>query len=156
MIEVQIPGKGRLVLKYLVMDYNGTLSVDGQLIAGVDDWIRGLAGQIEIHVITADTFGKVRQQMAHLPCTITIAEKENQAAQKQDYIENLGAEFTAAIGNGRNDRLMLQTAALGVATLQREGCASETCMAADIVVGQIQHAFELLQNPKRLIATLRD
>jgi len=156
MIEVNIPGKGPLVLKYLVMDYNGTLAIDGQLIKGVEQHIRQLAEQLEIHVITADTFGKVRQQMAHLPCTITIAGKDHQSRQKHDYIKALGAEFTVAMGNGRNDRLMLQTAALGLAALQREGCATETCMAADIVVGDILHAFELLQNPKRLIATLRD
>lgn len=156
MIEVNIPVTGRLVIKYLVMDYNGTLAIDGQLIDGVEEWIRRLADDVKIHIITADTFGKVRQQMEHLPCTITIAEKENQAQQKQEYIETLGAEFTAAIGNGRNDRLMVQKAALGIATLQREGCAAETCMAADIVVGEVGHAFELLHNPRRLIATLRD
>ena len=62
---------------------------------------------------------------------------------------------SAAAGNGRNDRKMLKAAALGIAVIQREGAAAETVAAADVVSSSILDALELLQNPKRLLATLR-
>ena len=156
MIQVEIPGYGQLRLKYLVMDYNGTLAIDGKLIPGVDDWFRRLHDKIELHVLTADTFGLVRAQMSDLPCTITVLSGEDQSRQKADYVQKLGAEFTAAIGNGRNDRRMLAQSALGIVTIQREGASVETLTAARVVVSDVLHAFELLDNRKRLIATLRD
>jgi len=156
MIRVQVPGYKQLNLKYLVMDYNGTLAIDGKLIARVDEWFRRLSDQLELHVLTADTFGLVREQMSHLPCTITVLSGGNQSEQKAAYVEKLGGSQTATIGNGRNDRLMLQTSDLGIATIQREGASAETLATADIVVFDVLHAFELLANPKRLMATLRD
>jgi len=35
MIEVAVPGFKNLALEYLVLDYNGTLAVDGMLVEGV-------------------------------------------------------------------------------------------------------------------------
>jgi soluble P-type ATPase len=60
-----------------------------------------------------------------------------------------------AIGNGRNDRKMLDVAALGIAVCGAEGAAAETLQAGDIVVGRIVDALDLLLHPKRLMATLR-
>ena len=59
------------------------------------------------------------------------------------------------MGNGRNDRLMLQTAALGVAVCQAEGAAVPTMLAADVMGSDIQDALDLLIHPLRLVATLR-
>jgi soluble P-type ATPase len=59
------------------------------------------------------------------------------------------------MGNGRNDRLMLQTAALGVAVCQAEGAAVQTMLAADVIVPDTQAALDLLIYPLRLVATLR-
>jgi soluble P-type ATPase len=71
------------------------------------------------------------------------------------YVRRLGAGRTACIGNGRNDRLMLRAAALGIAVILAEGASAETVRAADIVVGDIGHALDLLLEPTRLLATLR-
>ncbi|MCA9958568.1 MAG: HAD hydrolase family protein, partial [Anaerolineales bacterium] len=60
-----------------------------------------------------------------------------------------------AVGNGRNDALMLQAAALGIAVLQAEGTAVVTLTAADVVTPTILDALALLTEPRRLIATLR-
>jgi soluble P-type ATPase len=61
----------------------------------------------------------------------------------------------AAFGNGRNDRLMLKAAALGVAVMGREGCAVDALQAADLCVGKIEDGLDLLLHPKRLEATLK-
>ncbi|MCP3954729.1 MAG: HAD hydrolase family protein [Desulfobacterales bacterium] len=155
MITIDIPGYQQLGLDHLVLDYNGTLAVDGQLVDGAGSLLRRLAGDIDIHVITADTFGKVRQNMADIPCTVSVLPPGKQDQAKWDYINSLGPEQTICMGNGRNDRLMLKAAGLGVAVILEEGAAVETLMAADVVCKSITDALELLVEPLRLTATLR-
>jgi soluble P-type ATPase len=70
-------------------------------------------------------------------------------------VEALGASRYLYIGNGRNDRLMLAAAAVGIAVVQAEGAAVETLLAADVAAPHIQTALGLLLNPGRLVATLR-
>jgi soluble P-type ATPase len=45
----------------------------------------------------------------------------------------LGADSTAAIGNGRNDAAMLRVARIGIAIVGPEGSASAAIAAADVV-----------------------
>jgi soluble P-type ATPase len=80
---------------------------------------------------------------------------DNQDMGKLDYVKGLGAQHTICIGNGRNDRLMLKEAALGIAVLLEEGAAVETLVSADIACTHILSALELLTHPLRLTATLR-
>jgi len=155
MIEIAIPGYKKLQLKHLALDYNGTLAVDGELLPGVKEALRGLAKGLQIHILTADTFGKVRSQVESMPCELSILPLDNQDKGKLDYVKSLGAQHTVCIGNGRNDRLMLKEAALGIAVILEEGVATETLAAADIVCTGILPALELLTNPLRLTATLR-
>ena len=155
MIDVTIPGYGELNLKYLVLDYNGTLAVDGELLPGVKIALTDMAEDLDIHVVTADTFGKVRSAMAGIPCKVTVLHIENQDTGKLEYVKGLGAEHVVCMGNGRNDQLMLKEAALGVAVILGEGASSETLVSADVVCNDIVSALELLTNPLRLTATLR-
>lgn len=155
MITIDIPGFRTLNLVHLVMDYNGTLAVDGILLPGVADVLKDLASHIGIHVITADTFGLVKEQLRGLPVEISITPAEDQAEAKLHFISELGADSVIAIGNGRNDRKMLDAAALGIALIQGEGAAAETLACADVVCLDILDALDLLRKPKRLVATLR-
>ncbi len=155
MIEITIPGYGKLQFKHLVLDYNGTLAVDGELMPGVKEALKGLADELQIHILTADTFGKVRSRVEGVPCELSILAVDNQDKGKLDYVKGLGAGYTVCVGNGRNDRLMLKEAALGMAVILEEGVATDTLVAADIVCTSILSALELLTNPLRLIATLR-
>ncbi|MEW6673856.1 MAG: ATPase P [Thermodesulfobacteriota bacterium] len=155
MIEISIPGRGKLQCRYLVLDYNGTLAVDGRLIDGVGEALRRLSDMVEIHVLTADTFGKARSGLAGIDCRLSILPKDRQDTGKRDYITALGAEGCVCVGNGRNDRLMLKEASLGIAVIQAEGAAADTLLAADVVCSDIVSALELLSNPLRLVATLR-
>lgn len=155
MIEINIPGSGRLHLEHLVLDYNGTLALDGALLPVVRDALIGLARLLQLHVLTADTFGGASKNFEGVPVSVTIIPPENQAEAKLLYVQKLGENSVAAIGNGRNDRLMLRAAALGIALIQKEGAASETIADADVICFSIIDALELFKNPKRLIATLR-
>jgi len=155
MLEISIPGFGDLRLEHLVLDYNGTLACDGEMIEGVRQSLVALAEHFQIHVVTADTFGKASRKLKDLPCKLVILPEGDQDQGKLDYVRGLGLESTVCIGNGRNDRRMLKEAALGIAVILEEGAASEALAAANVVCRSILSAFELLTNPLRLTATLR-
>lgn len=155
MLSVTIPGWKTLHLSHLVLDYNGTIAFDGHVIEGVKARLTALASSMAIHVLTADTFGSVREALADTPCQVTIIPLDDQAQAKQAYVDELGPETSVCIGNGRNDRLMLRTAALGIAVVQAEGAATEAILAADVMTCNILDALDLLSHPLRLTATLR-
>ena len=154
MITVDAPGWGNLTLAILLLDLNGTLTLDGALIKGVRERILDLSRKLEIHVLTADTLGKAAAICHDLPVILHIITEKDQIAAKKDYLKGLPFE-AAAIGNGRNDVGMLSGAALGIAVLGPEGTSSEAISASDIVLGDINDALDLLLNPERIKATLR-
>ncbi len=155
MIEINIPGHRHFRLKNLVLDFNGTVACDGQLLSGIGESLQNLSGKLHVHVLTADTFGKARSELRGVACEISVLPAEEQHIHKLEYVKRLGAEFTACIGNGRNDRLMLREAALGIAVVMGEGAAVEALTEADIICSDIFSALELISNPLRLVATLR-
>ena len=155
MIEIKIPGYKNLHLKYLVLDHNGTLAVDGILLSGVKERLKALSAGLEIHVLTADTFGKALSQLEGVPCKLSILPLDDQDTGKLAYVKKLGREHTVSIGNGRNDRLMLKEAALGITVILEEGAAVGTLTSADVVCKDILSALDLLSHPLRLTATLR-
>jgi soluble P-type ATPase len=155
MLDIAIPGFKDLRLKYLILDYNGTIAYQGKLLAGVKEKLESLAQSLEIHILTADTFGTVKDQVARLPACLSVIPAGDQAQAKREYVERLGCEHAVTMGNGRNDRLMLRDAALGIAVLEAEGGATEALMAGDVVAPGILAALDLLLAPDRLKATLR-
>jgi soluble P-type ATPase len=138
-----------------VLDFNGTLAVDGRLLSGVKPRLAQLARSLGIHIVTADTFGKARASLRGVDCALEILKGGGEDRAKARYVRRLGTRAVACIGNGRNDRLMLRAAALGIATVQREGAALEALQAADVVVHDVCDALDLLLAPRRLVATLR-
>ncbi len=155
MLEIDIPGRQTLRLKHVVLDYNGTIACDGALIAGVKENMTALADKLQVHVLTADTFGNVHDNLAGIDCRLSILAPDAQDVGKLNYIKALGIDHVVCVGNGRNDLLMLKEAALGVVVILQEGAAAGTVAAADIVCSDIVSALQLLQHPLRLIATLR-
>ena len=155
MIELNIPGRGRVQLQHLVCDVNGTLAVDGQLLEGIARPLTTLRDRLTLHLLTADTHGRqhIIDQQLNLQAVRIQAGAE--AAQKAAYVRQLGSESVIAVGQGANDAEMLRLAAVGVAILSKEGTALEALLAADLVVPDIFSALELLENPLRLVATLR-
>ena len=155
MIELNIPGSSTLRLEHLVTDVNGTLALDGVLLDGLIKRIASVRDRLTVHLLTADTHGRqaiIDQQLALTAARLTPG---GEAEQKRQYVQKLGADSVIAIGQGANDSLMLEAAALGICVLSPEGSASETLLAADIVVPNIVAAFDLLDKPLRIVATLR-
>ncbi len=155
MIELTIPGRGVLRLEHLVTDVNGTLAIDGQLIEGVAKRIAALRDRLTVHMLTADTHGRqvmIDQQLGLTAIKITPG---GEGLQKAEYVRNLGSDKVVAIGQGANDAEMLELAKFGICVISQEGVAKETLLAADILVPNIIAAFELLERPLRIIASLR-
>lgn len=155
MIEIDIPGFKTLRLNHLVLDYNGTVACDGKPLNGVKESLSALADVLSIHVLTADTFGQASSYLDGVPCEVSVIGEEYQEISKLTYVNEIGAQHSVCIGNGRNDRLMLKEAALGIAVILEEGAAIETLLAADVVCVGIIAALDLLHKPLRLTATLR-
>jgi len=155
MLSVEIPGWRKLDLEVLLLDYNGTLALDGKMLADVREKIGQAAELLEVHVITSDTFGTVAEECEGLPVKLKVLATADHTREKGEYVQELGARRIAAIGNGANDALMLECAALGIVVMGPEGCAEASLRVADVVVKNIDDAFGLLLNRKRLVATLR-
>jgi soluble P-type ATPase len=156
MLEVDIPHFGVLRLLHLVCDVNGTLADGAELHEGVAESIARLRERITVHLLTSDTHGAQGRIDRELRMTaVRIPPDEPAALFKERYLRRLGAAGCAALGNGRNDRLMLRAARLAVAVLAGEGAAAETLAEADIVVTSGAAALRLLLVPALLVATLR-
>lgn len=156
MLQIDIPGQKTFTLQHLVLDYNGTIAEDGELISGVSDRLTDLAKSLTIYVITADTHGTVMDKLANLPVKTTVIGEGSQDKQKDEFVRLLGTDSVIAMGNGRNDIHMLKTAAIGVGLMQREGCAAAIIQSAGVLCHNICDALDLLLYPDRLRATLRN
>src|SRR2546426_11133239 len=121
MIDVAIPGFGRLALEHLVCDYNGTLARDGMLLDGVAVRLTALAAKLTVHVVTGDTFGTALRSLQGLSCAVTLLPSEGQVQAKHAFVTKLGAGSRVTVSNGRNDRFMLAASALSIGVPGAEG-----------------------------------
>ena len=80
MLEISVPGYKDLRLEHLVLDYNGTLACDGEILPGVKETLEALAQSLRIHVVTADTFGKAASRLEGCRCELVVLPLENQDA----------------------------------------------------------------------------
>jgi len=155
MIEMTIPGRGNIQINSLVLDVNGTIALDGTLLPGVVEKLRLLMDRVNIFMITSNTYSRQNNIDLQLSIRAQIIQKENEINQKKEFIIKLNSENVIAIGNGANDVGMFEAAAIGICVLSPEGTSVKALMTADIVVPDILTALELIENPLRLVATLR-
>ncbi len=72
-IQIDIPGFGRREITTVVSDYTGTHSRGGKLVEGVHERLMRLGELVDIHIISADSFGTAEQQLKGLPLTLELA-----------------------------------------------------------------------------------
>lgn len=154
MITIDIPGRDMITIEHLVLDYNGTVAEDGQLIDGVEERMRALKDRVSIHVLTADTYGTVRAQCDPIGVHVETFPRAGAAECKLEIVQRLGSHVMC-VGNGFNDVLMFDAADLSVAVLEKEGTYAGLIAHADIVTRSIVDAFDLLIRTDRMRATLR-
>jgi P-type E1-E2 ATPase len=152
-VVLKLPGEKPLEITDLVLDFTGTLALDGKVLPGVAERLKTLAERMRIVVLTADTFGTARSVLKNLPVEVHVVETGSD--KEIDIVRTIGASKLAVIGNGRNDVPMMNLAALGIAVIGPEGCAPKLLTIAHVVTRDITEALDLLTNPLRLKATLR-
>lgn len=152
MIRIEIPGAPTIQLEHLILDVNGTLTLEGELLDGVEPRIKALKELVAVQLASADSFGTLAQVAARLGVASVSAPD---AASKLHLVEQRGAARTAHVGNGANDVPALQSAALGIAICGTEGLSGAALFAADLVYVSINDALDALLDPRRLTATLR-
>lgn len=155
-MKISIPGRFDLNIKNLLLDYNGTIALDGKLIKGVEKRLKLIKESgINIFVLTADTHGTVAEECESLPLQIKVFNNGEARFAKRKIAEELDGKLCAAIGNGFNDALMFEEIALSIVILGNEGCSPVALRNADIVCKSIEDALDLFLNESRIIATLR-
>ena len=155
MISLDIPGRRTCEFDTIVLDLNGTLSVDGKIHPKARDKINLLARRAKIYVLTADTRGQADQILNKLNVEIVLLSGDNTCQEKLEFVRAKGPDRTVAIGNGYNDHLMVKEVALGLCIIGKEGASAETVKNADVVLPDVVDALDFLLRPLRSKATLR-
>jgi soluble P-type ATPase len=162
-ITLQIPGFGDRHIQRLLADYDGTLSCRGEAADDVKQRLTELAVALDIHILTGDKKAKRDDCFGKLPVKIHILSSDDQDVQKREYLNEYLKQFNPAgvtvIGNGNNDRLLMEAAKSGgglcFAVLNGEGCSIEVLTHAHLLVRNVTEALDLLLNPDLCAATLR-
>lgn len=154
-MKIIIPEYKTLEIDTIFLDMNGTIAVDGVIPASVRERLTALGEMFRIYVLTADTHGNAKEQCKDLPVILETFPTGNAREYKKELIKATGAKHCAAIGNGRNDELMLKEAVLSIAVMDKEGAYGKLLKSADLCVRSMQDALDLLLYPSRIIAGLR-
>ena len=154
-MKIVIPEYKTLEVDRLFLDFNGTIAVDGIIPAGVRQRLEQLAAEFTIYVLTADTNGNAKEQCQGLPVILQTFPTGNARDYKKELVKATGSRRCVAVGNGRNDELMLREAALSIAIMDREGAYGRVLREADLCVRSMQDGLDLLLYPSRIIAGLR-
>lgn len=156
MLEIKVPNKGNLAITHVLFDMNGTIATGGIIDTRVSGYLEKIREILKICIISADTFGTLEKMAGKYNLEYhIIPRKNNEAKEKQDTVKKYGGEHVIAVGNGNNDTLMLEEAAIGIGIMGSEGISRDCLLAADIIVGDICHACSLILDPRKLVATLR-
>lgn len=154
MLNINIPGRGEISLRHLILDYNGTIAQDGAIIESIRPRLESLSESLSISVITADTHGTAARACADLPLEVLTFPTTQVGAIKAVEAEKLSGGVVT-IGNGFNDIQMSDAADLSICVIGQEGCCGALLSHCDVVVTSIDDALDLLLKPNRLRATLR-
>ena len=154
MLNIQIPGREILTLNHLILDYNGTIAEDGEIIESIRPRLAALSKDLSIYVITADTHGTAAKKCEGLPLQVLTFPTTQVGAIKAEEARKL-AGGVVTIGNGFNDIQMSDAADLSICVMGKEGCCGALLAHCDVVVTSIADALDLLLKTGCLRATLR-
>lgn len=156
MIIFEIPGRDIIEINNIVFDYNGTIAVDGKLIKGVKEMLNKLSDDVDLYILTADTYGTVKEECRDINAKISTFPKENAGGSKKEIVRKLGGKNTICVGNGYNDIPMFIESILSIAIIEGEGTSGKLLANADIVARSIVEALRILLNKNMVKATLRN
>ena len=148
-----IPKGEAIEINTIVLDLNGTLTVNGKLEDSTKDLIIQLQNKgFRLVLISGDIRGNAKTIADELGMELYLGSTSDEKATQ---MQQFNKESTAAIGNARIDIGTFENAKLSIATLQAEGIHTEILHHVDIVVPSIDNALQLFLDKKSLEGTLR-
>lgn len=157
MKEIDIPNYGKLIIKNIIFDLNGTLQFKGKISEAVVNKIEQLKEFYNIYLLSADTRGNLKELAKKLNVSyIKINPKKiTEAEAKNNELIKLNKDNTIVVGNGNNDSLMLKNAVIGITVLGEEGATVKSILNSDVVVPNPISALDFLLDEKIMSGTLR-
>lgn len=152
-VRYDVPEVGEVTIKTVILDLNGTLSINGTISDRTKELLKELTKrEVEIVLLTGDQRGTAKALCSELD--ISFVRCKN-SAEKSEASKRFDKNTTAAIGNARIDIGTFENAIVSIATLQAEGIHAEIIPYVDIIVPTIENALEILLDPNSFAATMR-
>lgn len=155
MVVIEIPGKGIVQIKNLLLDLNGTIAADGVIAPKIKTMINTLSQKLRIFILSADTQGNLEESTKGIKGQVIRIPARNSSKGKKKFLQHVEPSKTAVIGNGYNDLFILKEARIGIVVMGKEGVSVRALLNADMVVKDISDALDLFVYPLRIKATLR-
>ena len=156
MLIYEIPGREDIKIENLVLDYNGTIAVNGKIIEGVKELLTKLKDYVNIYILTADTYGTVEKECKGMEAKVLTFPKENAGESKRDIVKELDGQKTICVGNGFNDIPMFKESILSIAIIEGEGASGQLLVESDIIARSIIESLEIILDINKMKATLRN
>ncbi|OGP76520.1 MAG: hypothetical protein A2V86_04960 [Deltaproteobacteria bacterium RBG_16_49_23] len=154
MITILRPGQAPLKIEFILIDFEGTLALDGRVHPKAKDKINLLSKRTKLFVFTTGEKTLVEERLRKVNAEIVYVAESEASRQKLDLLRQLGPGKTVSIGNGADDAVMIEEAGLGICIIGKEAAAGEALRRADLVVTNILDALDFLLKPLRQKATL--
>ncbi|MFN2364747.1 MAG: hypothetical protein ABR596_10630, partial [Halarsenatibacteraceae bacterium] len=71
-MQIEIPNYNTFDIKKIAFDFNGTLATGGKVPKEIIKRLEKLALDFELYILTADTFGTVREMVSDLAVEVAI------------------------------------------------------------------------------------
>jgi soluble P-type ATPase len=154
MISIQRPGMENLDIHFVLIDFEGTLAMDGRVHPKAKDKVNLLSKRATIIILTKSNREKVEEALRKMKVEILYVTEGDSSQQKLNALQRLGPHQTAVIGNGLDDVRIMEQAGLGMCVIGKEGASAEAMAKADLVVTHVLDALDFLLKPLRQRATL--
>ena len=154
MISIQRPGMESLDIHFILIDFEGTLAMDGRVHPKAKDKVNLLSKRATITILTKSNREKVEETLKKMKVEILYVTEEDSSQQKLNVLQRLGPHQTAVIGNGLDDVRIMEQAGLGLCVIGKEGSSAEAVAKADLVVTNVLDALDFLLKPMRQRAAL--
>ena len=154
MISIQRPGMENLDIHFVLIDFEGTLAMDGRVHPKAKDKVNLLSKRATLYILTKSNREKVEETLRKMKVEILYVTEGDSSQQKLKVLQRLGPHQTAVIGNGLDDVRIMEQAGLGMCVIGKEGSSAEAVAKADLVVTNVLDALDFLLKPLRQRATL--
>ncbi len=154
MISIQRPGQPPMDIEFLLIDYEGSLAMDGRIHPKAKDKINLLSKRLKIYIFAKGEREKVEERLRRVKGEIIFLNEGKTSGEKLEVLKKVGLERTVVIGNGVDDPALFEEARLSICVIGKEGAAGEAIKKADLVVTDILNGLDFLLKPLRQRATL--